>query len=140
MNGFQIPWGSQFGWRRRCTVPPRYARPLPLFEALGSRLRQLDTRLQEVAYSPASVRLARFVLANADPEGRLTGLSHAEMADTIGALRQTVTAILNHWRDAGLVKIGRKTLHVRNRTAWGGRCGRYWNRLGPSGLEADGRF
>ncbi len=89
---------------------------LRLLEVVGRRLSQIEDRLIELAYSPVRVRLAHFLLANMDPAtGEIAGLSHAEIGDTIGALRHTVTETLAKLKRQGIVTTGPKHIHVRDR-------------------------
>lgn len=95
------------------------ARPevmLRLLEALGNRLSLLEGRLEQAVFSPVKVRVANFLLANLDPAtGVVAGYSHAEIGDTIGALRQTVTETLNGMASQSLLVVGRKQIHVTDR-------------------------
>ena len=89
---------------------------LRMLEAVGTRLRLLETRLEQTAYSPVKVRLANFLLANAGPAtGTLAGFTHAEIGETIGALRQTVTESLKEMETEGMVSVGYKQINVHNR-------------------------
>ncbi len=93
---------------------------LRLLELVGGRLSQVEERLVELAYSPVRVRLAHFLLTNMDPTtGKIDGLSHAEIGDTIGALRQTVTETLAELKRRGFVATGLKYILVRDRKALG---------------------
>jgi CRP-like cAMP-binding protein len=58
------------------------------------------------------------VLANMNPSnGVVAGYTHAEIGDTIGALRQTVTATLSEMQDRQFVEVGHKQIRVTNRQA-----------------------
>jgi CRP/FNR family cyclic AMP-dependent transcriptional regulator len=84
-------------------------------EVIGSRVKVLEERLEHAVFSPVPVRLASFILANADPAGGLvSGLTHAEIGDTIGALRQTVTETLSKWRDEGLIEVSYKRIQIKD--------------------------
>jgi CRP/FNR family transcriptional regulator, cyclic AMP receptor protein len=84
-------------------------------EAIGSRLKVLEERLQHAVFSPVPVRLASFILANANPKaGVVSGLTHAEIGDTIGALRQMVTETLSKWRNEGLIEVGHKCIQIKD--------------------------
>ncbi|MBI4336215.1 MAG: Crp/Fnr family transcriptional regulator [Chloroflexi bacterium] len=88
---------------------------LRLLEAIGRRLRMLEDRLEQAAYSPVKVRLASFLLANIDPAtAMITGYTHEEVGNIIGALRQTVTETLNEMQNQGLVEVGHKQVRVRD--------------------------
>jgi CRP-like cAMP-binding protein len=47
--------------------------------------------------------------------GVIVGYTHAEIGDTIGALRQTVTETLGQMQNQGLVEVGHKRIQVTNR-------------------------
>jgi CRP/FNR family transcriptional regulator, cyclic AMP receptor protein len=86
-----------------------------LLEAIGGRVRVLEERLEHAVFSPVAVRLANFIVANADPRaGTVAGLTHAEIGDIIGALRQTVTETLSKWRDEGLITVGHKRIQIKD--------------------------
>ena len=85
-----------------------------LLEAIGNRVKVLEERLEHAVFSPVPVRLASFILANADLKGgSVSGLTHAEIGDTIGALRQTVTETLSKWREEGLIEVGHKRIQIK---------------------------
>lgn len=89
---------------------------LRMLEAVGSRLKLLEERLEQATFSPVRVRLGAFLLSNTNAStGVLTGFTHAEIGETIGALRQTVTGTLNELRDMGLVELGYKRIRIINR-------------------------
>lgn len=89
---------------------------LNILEVVGSRLRLLEELLVKSAYSPVNIRLADFLLANADPvSGILTNITHEEIGDTIGAVRQTVTEALSRMRKQGLVLTGSKQVQIIDR-------------------------
>lgn len=86
---------------------------LRMLEPLGSRLKLLEERLEQAVFSPVKVRVANFLLANLDQvTGMVAGFTHAEIGDTIGTLRQTVTQALNEMQGAGLVEVGHKRIRV----------------------------
>jgi CRP-like cAMP-binding protein len=73
----------------------------------------LEERLEQAVFSPVKVRLANFVLANMDPStGVVAHYTHAEIGDTIGALRQTVTETLGEMQNQGLLEVGHKRIRV----------------------------
>jgi len=89
---------------------------LRVLEIVGNRLRLLEERLVEVVYSPVSVRLAHFLLTNVDSaSGLLTNVTHSEIGDTIGAVRQTVTETLSLMRKRGLILTGPKQIRIIDR-------------------------
>ncbi len=89
---------------------------LRMLEAVGKRLRLLEERLEQAAFSSVKARLASFLLSNADlTTGVLEGYTQAEIGDTIGALRQTVTETMSDMRSQGLLEVGHKQIRVKDR-------------------------
>ncbi len=90
---------------------------LRILEIVGNRLRLLEERLLEAAYSPVKVRLASFLLANVNSaSGELVDITHEEIGNTIGAVRQTVTETLGVMRKQGLIQTGPKRIQLIDRT------------------------
>jgi len=91
---------------------PRVA--LRMIEALGRRLALCETRLEEMAYRSVPARLAAVLLRlSHDQEGNPVMITHQELGDMIGALRESVTKVLNEFQQAGLItlKRGRILIH-----------------------------
>jgi CRP-like cAMP-binding protein len=89
---------------------------LHILEAVGQRLCLLEERLIEIIDSPLSTRLAHFLLTNADPiSGVLNNITHEEIGDILGAVRQTVTETLSQMRKQGLILTGFKQIHIVDR-------------------------
>jgi CRP-like cAMP-binding protein len=80
---------------RRCmrciiSLHPEVAERILL--ATYAYMEELKDRLEHATFSSVRVRLARFLLNNMDHGTRaVSGFIHADIGDTIGALRQTVT-------------------------------------------------
>lgn len=88
---------------------------LHMIEALGKRLAQSEARLEELAYRSAPARIAAALLRLS--EGRGDGaatITHQELGDMIGALRETVTKILDEFQSDGLVELRRGRVLVRD--------------------------
>ena len=89
---------------------------LHILEAVGKRLCLIEERLVEILYRPISIRLAHFLLTNADPvSGVLNNITHEEIGDIIGGVRQTVTEALSHMRKQGLILTGLKKIQIIDR-------------------------
>lgn len=87
-----------------------------ILEVVGSHVVQLEERLEQALFSPVRARLASFLLTTMDPfTSAVSGYSHEDIGDTIGALRQTVTEALSVMREEGLVKVQRKQIRVVER-------------------------
>lgn len=89
---------------------------LRILEMVCSRLYLLEERLVETVYNPVSVRLAYFLLTNADSvSGVLTNITHEEIGNTIGAVRQTVTETLSLMRKQRLIMTKPKQIQIIDR-------------------------
>ncbi|MBI4336464.1 MAG: Crp/Fnr family transcriptional regulator [Chloroflexi bacterium] len=89
---------------------------LRMLEVVGERLKALEERLELVALNPVRVRLASFLLANADPgTGLLGGYTHEEIGEFIGALRQTVTEALSAMQAQRVVEVRHRSIRIRDR-------------------------
>lgn len=89
---------------------------LRLLENVCSRLYLLEDRLVETVYNPVAVRLAYYLLTNADMvSGEITGITHEEIGNQIGAVRQTVTETLGLFRKQGIVQIKPGQVQIVNR-------------------------
>ncbi|MGQ9599720.1 MAG: Crp/Fnr family transcriptional regulator [Anaerolineae bacterium] len=94
---------------------PRVA--LRIFENLGARLREMEERLEEIAFKSIPARLASLLLQLADEMGgdSITGLTHQDLAEQIGTYRETTTQALNTFKAKGLIDIGRKRITILDR-------------------------
>ena len=97
------------------------ARPvlaLELMNDLGHHSQALSRRLGSVAFKTVPARLASLLLELAQPSGRdftNTGRwTHQEMADMINAYRETVTKVLNEFRQAKLIEMDRQGVTLLN--------------------------
>ncbi|MBI3953874.1 MAG: Crp/Fnr family transcriptional regulator [Chloroflexi bacterium] len=89
-----------------------------LLETVGNRVKALEERLEQAVFGSVQARLAAFLLANLDSStGAVSGYTHEEIGDTIGALRSTVTEELNDMQRQGLVLLGQKQIRVKDREA-----------------------
>jgi CRP/FNR family cyclic AMP-dependent transcriptional regulator len=89
---------------------------LHILEAVGNRLCILEERLVEILYGTVSMRIAHFLLTNVDPDsGILTNITHEEIGDIIGAVRQTVTETLSRMRKQGLILTSPRQIHIIDR-------------------------
>lgn len=86
-------------------------------QALGERVTQLETRLEDIAFKSISSRLSALILrlseqANSDT---VKGYTHQDLADMLGTYRETTTQTLNEFRVKGLVEIGRKRITIQDK-------------------------
>ncbi|MGH7862855.1 MAG: Crp/Fnr family transcriptional regulator, partial [Candidatus Dormibacteraceae bacterium] len=88
---------------------------LRMMEVLGRRLALAEARLEEMAYRSVAGRIAAVLLRlNQERGDRLVAITHQELGDMIGALRETVTKTLDEFQAAGLVEFGRGRISVRD--------------------------
>jgi CRP-like cAMP-binding protein len=91
-----------------------------LLELLAERLRECTQRESALAFLDAPARVARLLVDAASKPVSLGGLvtiGQEDIAQHIGATRQTVAKILGQWRRAGWIITGRGRIMVVNRTA-----------------------
>jgi CRP/FNR family cyclic AMP-dependent transcriptional regulator len=90
---------------------------LRIFEELGSRLKETESRLEEIAFKGIPARLASLLLqlANEQGEETITGMTHQDLGEQIGTYRETTTQTLNTFKADGLIEIGRKRIAILDR-------------------------
>jgi CRP/FNR family cyclic AMP-dependent transcriptional regulator len=92
---------------------------LRIFEVMGRRLREAETRLEEIATKGIPARLATLLLQLADEKesDTIIGLTHQDLGEQIGTYRETTTQTLNAFRTQGLIDIGRKRIAILDHEA-----------------------
>ena len=82
-----------------------------LMQAMGQRLIEAENRLERLAYSTISARLAALLLelAGGDSED-IVQATHQELADMLGTWRETISKTLQDFRERGLILSGRRRL------------------------------
>ncbi len=91
---------------------PRIA--LRLLEAVGRRMVQLESRLEEATFKGLIPRIAGLLLREAQGD-EIVGLSHQDLADRLGIYRETATNALNELKTAGIVDTGRRRIGILDR-------------------------
>jgi CRP-like cAMP-binding protein len=95
---------------------PRVA--LRFMEMIAARLKDVETRMETVAFKSVPTRIATFLLQLADEKtNRIEGVSHQDLADMVGTYRETVTRILNEFRGKGYIELGRLNVAILDREA-----------------------
>ncbi len=87
---------------------------LRVLEITGRRLREAEKRLEDMAFKGIPARLASLLLRvrleqNSD---EIEGLTHQDLAETVGTYRETATQVLNDLKVQGLIEIGRKRITI----------------------------
>ncbi len=93
---------------------------LRVIHALARRLRAAEQEIEDLAFRNVPGRLAALLLRLAEEYGEPHGLgvrlslrlSHQDLANMIGATRETVTAILNRFRNDGLITVEQHILVI----------------------------
>lgn len=87
---------------------------LRMLEITGRRLTDAEGRLEDMAFKGIPARLASLLLRLAAEQGGATvnGLTHQDLAETIGTYRETATQVLNDLKADGLISIGRKHIAI----------------------------
>ena len=91
---------------------------LALMRTFGTRMLQVEHRLEEAAYRWLPERLAAEILRQSGYlQTSQIRLSHQALADILGTYRETVSAILRDFREAGWVKLGYRRITILDREA-----------------------
>ena len=90
---------------------------LRLLEVTRKRLADAEERLESMAFKGIPARLAALLLNLADEQASsaITGLTHQDLAETVGTYRETATQVLNDMKGRGLIEIGRKRIGILDR-------------------------
>ena len=95
---------------------PRVA--LRFMEMIATRLKDVETRMETVAFKSVPTRIATFLLQlSENTNGKIEGVSHQDLADMVGTYRETVTRILNEFRGAGHIDLGRLNVTILDEEA-----------------------
>lgn len=84
---------------------------LRIMEAVGQRLVEMTTRLEETTFLGAQERVAALLLRLAttkDGQRVVEGYSHQDLAYMLGTYRETVTNAVDHLKAEGLIEVSRK--------------------------------
>ncbi len=87
---------------------------LRLLELTGKRLSEVEDRLEYMAFKGIPARLASLLLRLAAEQGshEIVGLTHQDLAESVGTYRETATQVLNALKVQGLIEIERKHITI----------------------------
>lgn len=85
---------------------------LRLLAELGDRLQARERALEAIAFQGVPARLAEILLREANDDGMVIGYSHQELAERIGAYRETVSQVIGRFRSEGLIEVGPRLIHI----------------------------
>lgn len=89
-----------------------------MLQTFGRRLRQVEDRLEEVAYKKLPQRLAKLLLdLSSGNDSTAIRTSHQSLADMLGTYRETVSTILRSFKADGMVELGYRRIHVTDPSA-----------------------
>ncbi len=84
-----------------------------VIEHLASRLQSAEARLETLAYQRLEARLASALLRECDPENNtVRGFTQQDLADMVGASRESVTRLLNQMAKANIVELKRRMIRL----------------------------
>jgi CRP/FNR family transcriptional regulator, cyclic AMP receptor protein len=88
-----------------------------VLETTGKRLRDAEQRLEDMAFKSIPARLASLLLRLSAEQAsdEIVGLTHQDLAETVGTYRETATQVLNDMKVDGLIEIGRKRITILDR-------------------------
>lgn len=87
---------------------------LRILELTGKRLVDAEERLRNMAFRGIPARLASLLLHLAAEQGgnEISGMTHQDLAESVGTYRETATQVLNDLKAQGLISIGRKKITI----------------------------
>ena len=87
---------------------------LRILDITGKRLREAEERLESMAFKGIPARLASLLLrlSSEQNSNEVTGLTHQDLAESVGTYRETATQVLNDLKSQGLIEIGRKRIQL----------------------------
>lgn len=88
---------------------------LRILEITGRRLRDAESRLEDLAFKGIPARLSSLLLRLAGDDDEIVGLTHQDLAEMVGTYRETATQVLNDLKSRGLIGIGRKRITILDR-------------------------
>jgi CRP-like cAMP-binding protein len=91
---------------------------LRFLEQLSARLLETEGIVEDFAFKAVPARLAAALVRLAETaDDGIIHASHQDLADMIGAYRETVTLALDDFRDRRLVELGRRSVQLVDRKA-----------------------
>ncbi len=93
-----------------------------LMRIMGSRVLEMEQRLESLVFKDSRTRIIEFLRELADKRGQRVGyemlvrkfLTHQEIANLTATSRQTVTTVLNELRNKNILTFNRRRLLIRD--------------------------
>ena len=83
-----------------------------VFHLFAERIAELMQLVEEVAFARLDQRLAKALLAK---NGAVLGITHQQLADELGSVREIVSRLLKGFAEQGLVALGREQVTLLDR-------------------------
>lgn len=83
-----------------------------VFHLFAERIGELMQLVEEVAFARLDQRLAKLLLAKNDT---VLSVTHQQLADELGSVREIVSRLLKGFAAQGLVTLGREQLTITDR-------------------------
>jgi CRP/FNR family cyclic AMP-dependent transcriptional regulator len=91
-----------------------------LTKLIGFRLTRIESRVEDLVFRDVPSRLAHLLLQISNDHGRATPqgiqikikLTHQEMANLIGSIRETVSAVLGEFKKEGLIALDGRQITI----------------------------
>jgi CRP/FNR family transcriptional regulator, cyclic AMP receptor protein len=98
---------------------------IAMVRLLSERLREAEVRLAELAHQQVPARLANLILRLSTKEGIMsregisidTPYTHRQLGTMIGANREAVSRAMTELREAGIVEVVGRRIHIRDQDA-----------------------
>ena len=84
-----------------------------IFSLFSRRILELMRLVEEVAFQKLDRRLASLLLQR----GRFLNVSHQELADELGTVREMISRVLKSFSDTGLIALGRERIEILDESA-----------------------
>ena len=93
-----------------------------LMKIMGSRVLEMEQRLESLVFKDSRTRIIEFLKGLADKKGQRVGyemlvrkfMTHQEIANLTATSRQTVTTVLNELRNRNIITFNRRRLLIRD--------------------------
>ncbi|WP_129628616.1 Crp/Fnr family transcriptional regulator [Candidatus Oscillochloris fontis] len=104
----------QIAVRERLQREPHLS--MAMIDLIGQHRLAISRRIDEVAFKSVPARLASVLLemSETQPQQRVPRHTHQQLAEMINAYRETVTKVINQFRDARLLDVDRSGITLLN--------------------------
>jgi CRP/FNR family transcriptional regulator, cyclic AMP receptor protein len=91
--------------------------PLKILEEIGPRLVLIETEHYRTAFQAIPSRVAALLLELAGTTSTVEGYIQEELAERLGAYRETIANSVKAMKERGLIEVGRKKITILNKEA-----------------------